>query len=109
MNKKEFKEAFRDTLENMYNIMEKKNSDYSRTWAFWNFELVSTLWITSVEKWILVRMADKMSMISTLIDQEAAVSNEAITDTLEDLANYSIILKVYLESNEKKSYYTEEH
>jgi len=99
MNKKEFKEEFKYTLENMYNIMEKKNADYAKTDPFWNFKLVESLWITTVEKGILVRMADKMSRISTLIDQEAQVKDEAIEDTLQDLANYSIILKLYLESN----------
>ena len=96
MEKKEFKEQFRDTLDNMYNIMENKNADYAKTDPFGNFRLVETLWITSVEKGILVRMCDKMSRISTLIDQKAEVKDEAIEDTLEDLANYSIILKLYL-------------
>ena len=64
-------------------------------------KLVESLWITSVEKWILVRMADKMSRISTLIDQEAQVKDEAIEDTLQDLANYSIILKLYLSTKTK--------
>ena len=73
MDKEEFKKNFKDTLDNMYNIMERKNSDYAKTSAFWNFELVEKLWITSIEKWILVRMADKMSRISTLIDQDAKV------------------------------------
>jgi hypothetical protein len=42
-------------------------------------------------------MADKMSRISTLIDQDAKVKDESIMDTLQDLANYSVILKIYLE------------
>jgi hypothetical protein len=37
-----------------------------------------------------------MSRISTLIDKEAKVEDEKIIDTLVDLANYAIILKVYL-------------
>ena len=97
MNKEEFKESFKSTLDNMYKIMERKNSDYAKISAFWNFELVEKLWITSIEKWILVRMADKMSRISTLIDQDAKVKDESIMDTLQDLANYSVILKIYLE------------
>lgn len=101
MNKKEFKEEFKKTMEEMFAIMEAKNDDYSKTSAFWNFELVNTLWITSVKKWILVRMCDKIARISTLIDQNEKVKDESINDTLIDLANYSIILKIYLSSNNK--------
>ena len=42
---------------------------------------------------------NKMSRIATLIDTEASVKDEAITDTLHDLANYSVILKIYLENS----------
>lgn len=101
MNKTQFKEEFKKTLNTMYSIMEKKNADYAKESAFWNFELVEKLWITSIEKGILVRMADKMSRISTIIDQEAQVKDEAIEDTLQDLANYAIILKIYLEYRSK--------
>lgn len=97
-DKEHFKKQFKKTLDDMYAIMEKKNSDYTKTDPFWNFKLVETLGVTTVEKWILVRMADKMSRISTLIDQDALVIDEAISDTLIDLANYSVILKLYLES-----------
>ncbi len=101
MKKTEFKEKFKENIKEMFEIIEKKNADYSKVSAFWNFELVESLWITSVEKWILVRMCDKVSRISNLIDTEAKVKDEAITDTLQDLANYSIILKIYLESKKK--------
>jgi hypothetical protein len=45
---------------------------------------------------MLVRMMDKMSRISTLLDKKAQVSDESIEDTLEDLANYAIIMKSYI-------------
>ena len=103
MNKTNFKEEFKKTLDTMYSIMEKKNADYAKSDPFWNFKLVESLWITSVEKGILVRMADKMSRISTLIDQEAQVKDEAIEDTLQDLANYAIILKIYLQNHDRSN------
>ena len=96
MNREEFKQEFQDTLDEMYSLMDRKNADYTKTSAFGNFELVEKLWITSIEKWILVRMSDKMSRISTLIDQDAQVKDEAISDTLLDLSIYSVILKIYL-------------
>ena len=41
-----------------------------------------------------------MTRIGNLLKQdvEASVADEKITDTLEDLANYSIILKVYIDT-----------
>jgi len=41
-------------------------------------------------------MMDKVSRISTLLEKEAKVKDEAIEDTLEDLINYTAILKSYL-------------
>jgi hypothetical protein len=46
-------------------------------------------------------MADKMSRIINLTERDAEVKDESINDTLVDLANYSIILKLYIESKSK--------
>lgn len=98
MDNQEFKDKFAETLDTMYKIMEAKNADYGWWNPFWNFELIEKMWVTSLEKWILVRMTDKMSRIANLIESDPKVKDEAITDTLQDLANYSIILKLYLEN-----------
>lgn len=52
---------------------------------------------------ILVRMMDKMSRISNLLNQEAQVKDEAIEDTLDDMVNYAAILKSYIKNNKKKT------
>lgn len=104
MNKQEFVKWFEDTLRNMYNIMLKKNADYStNNDPFSNFTIVEKLWIAEVEAWILVRMTDKISRIWNLLKREAKVTDESIQDTLEDLANYSIILKLYIDSKNKNN------
>lgn len=101
MTRDEFKNRFSETLSLMFKTMSEKNNDYaSDDNPFGNFTLVKELWITSIEKWILVRIADKISRISNLIDKEAKVKDESIKDTLLDLANYAIILKIYLENKE---------
>lgn len=102
MDKEVFKKDFRTTLEYMFDIMVKKNSDYSG-WdscsnPFKNFQLVEQLGVSSVEQGFLVRMCDKMSRITSLIDNEAKVSDESICDTLTDLANYAIIMSLYVKS-----------
>ncbi len=76
-----------------------KNSDYggSTDDPYANFRN-STIARVPVEKGIMVRMMDKISRISTLMDKEAQVKDEAIEDTLMDLINYAAILKSYLKN-----------
>jgi len=94
--KNKFIQDFQEQLKKMEEIMKAKNADYANSDPFSNFRLVEKLWVTTVEKWILVRMSDKMSRICNLIDKEAQVKDEAITSTLLDLANYATILSIYL-------------
>lgn len=102
MHRAEFTDNFGKTLESMFNIMKTKNKDYSTdSDPFSNFWLVESLWVTSTEKGILVRLLDKISRISNLIDNEANVKDESISDTLIDLANYAVILKIYINNKQK--------
>ena len=97
--------GFKETTENMYALHKKKNSDYAGSKdPYKNFRQCESLDICSVEQGILVRMSDKMSRISTLIgeNKEAEVTDEKLEDTLLDLANYSVILKCFLENGRKK-------
>lgn len=106
VTQKQYLEKFKKITEQMLEITKVKNHDYSTKEEWWNafknFQIVETLWITSVEKWILVRMCDKVSRISNLIDWKGEVKDESILSTLIDLANYSIILKIYLEDKNGK-------
>jgi len=100
MNQAEYLQAFRDVTEHMFTITEAKNKDYSWDWAtdaFANFKVVEEFWI-SIEDWFITRMLDKMKRISNLVRQDTYVQWEKITDTLEDLANYSILFLLYLKS-----------
>jgi hypothetical protein len=56
--------------------------------------------ICSIEQGFLVRLSDKWSRICNLIgnQKENAVLDEKVTDTLIDMANYCLILSVYLKS-----------
>lgn len=94
----ELKSNAEERFENCLEILKKKNHDYSgdRDELF-NFKLVEQLGILSTEKGILVRMVDKISRLSTLLDKEAHVADESIQDTLDDLINYAVILGYCLE------------
>jgi hypothetical protein len=87
----------KETFDSCYEIAVRKNSDYggSNTNPFNNFKNSLTVGVP-IEKGIMVRMMDKVSRISTLLEKEAMVSDESINDTLDDLINYTAILKSYL-------------
>jgi len=82
-------------------IARRKNADYSNTNdPFQNFRVSEALGIPA-EKAIIVRMSDKLMRIANLIGRERQVADETIGDTLSDLANYSMILRMYLEQKNK--------
>ena len=91
-----------ETFERCYLTAIAKNNDYggSNSDPFANFRN-STIAGVSVEKGILVRLMDKMSRISTLLDKEAKVKDESITDTIEDAINYLAIMKAYINLKNK--------
>lgn len=79
-----------------------KNNDYSwegNTDAFKNFRAAELLGVCSTEQWMVVRMLDKMVRIANLLKQKNFVEWEWIADSLLDLANYSIIMYIYLKDN----------
>lgn len=92
---------FKLTVDKMYEIAKKKKADYSWNWPFENFETVEKLSITKTANWILVRMTDKITRIVNLLEKENQVKDESIEDTLIDLANYSILLKIYLQNKNR--------
>jgi hypothetical protein len=99
MNQQELIKAFGNELEQMYAIMQAKNHDYAGDGdAFKNFKLVEFLGGATVEQGFVTRLSDKLSRIATLIHSEAKVKDEKITDTLRDMANYSILMLCYLNS-----------
>ena len=90
---------FKQITDDMIKVTESKNKDYAwenTTNAFANFMAVEWFWV-STEDWFITRMTDKLKRISNLTKQWNNVADEKITDTLQDLANYSILFMIYLE------------
>ena len=103
MTQKEYLEQFKKIVDGMYELTSRKNSDYAGADdAFRNFRESEGFGI-SVPKAVMVRISDKWSRIKNLIDKPGKVADESITDTILDLAVYSIILKLTLDEQNQKS------
>lgn len=90
------------TYEQGLGLIKTKNQDYAGNGdPFQNFNACSIVNV-SAEKALLVRMTDKMTRISNLLDRPAKVNDEKITDTLVDLCNYAAILKALIESKQEE-------
>jgi len=82
--------------------IKQKNRDYAQgDDTFQNFRMVEDAGLITVEEGIVVRMSDKMQRIINLLNDDAAVEDETIEDTLSDLRNYANILQVYLEEEKQ--------
>ena len=93
MTQDEYKEEIKKLHDECVAICEKKNQDYARSDdAFYNFREFGT-------QGILVRISDKWARIKTLIAKgKPEVNDESLDDTLKDLANYALILILFLKS-----------
>lgn len=84
---------FETILERMAEIHRVKNSDYGNS-----YELSARLLGRPVVEGLLHRMSDKLARACRLAQgQEAQVKDEALADTLLDLANYAVLAILALE------------
>ncbi len=89
-----------------YDIVESKGMDYAR-FSHLNGDTLAN--ISNSKNWgitdsicqgILVRLGDKFSRLISLTknpNENPAVSNEKVSDTVEDMINYLIYLKIKYE------------
>lgn len=97
-NQKQFLKRLQELYNNNIEISRKKNSDYAGpSDPFANFRACEMIGIPA-EQGIIVRLTDKLMRVSNLLKRPTEVSDESILDTLSDLANYAMILRVYLEN-----------
>lgn len=81
---------FREITENLADLYERKNKDYGDSFSnsLDEFGVIAGV----------VRLSDKMNRIKALTKNgEQLVLDESIKDTLQDLANYSIMTMMWLE------------
>lgn len=82
-------EVFQST---MREVLVKKSNDYSHEDALSNFKTTAAVTQTKTNSTILTMMGIKIARLGVLINQSKEPKNEAIEDTLIDLANYSFLL-----------------
>ena len=107
MNRTTFLETLRKEYDKNIAISTAKNNDYAGANtedAFANFRVIEILskGKITVEQGIVTRLTDKLQRVINLLSQESSVKTESISDTLSDLANYAMILKMYVD--EKQGY-----
>ena len=103
MNQTKYLERFKELTDQMYETTRRKNSDYTgdATQAFKNFTMVETIGFASTEQGFLTRMVDKVMRVAGFIKNGTLkVVDEKITDTLIDLAVYSLLFVIYLEQKQ---------
>lgn len=83
--------TFKEITDLMVETYEKKNHDYGNSFekSVDEFGLVSPA----------IRLTDKLNRFKTLIKTESKVKDESISDTLLDLANYSILTYLYIKNH----------
>jgi len=87
----------RETFGRCLDISVSKNQDYaSSADPFANFRRAEIAGV-SVEQGILVRLTDKLCRIGNLLEHDAAVTDEKLSDTILDGINYLAILAAWLE------------
>ena len=81
-------EKFKEIVTHMAATFEKKNHDYGNAFekSLDKFGLVAAV----------VRIGDKMNRIESLYNKKGLVADESIADTLEDMANYCVMTKMWL-------------
>ena len=100
MTTQQFLDNIESTYETALAIVQKKNKDYAGQGdPFKNFNSSNFVGV-SPERAILVRMMDKMSRISNLLEREEETKDEKIEDTIVDIINYGAILKAFLEKTD---------
>lgn len=98
MTRKNFRKSLKNTFKECLKISHKKNKDYAiNEDPFKNFRASEVVGVP-IARAILVRMTDKMSRISNLLDKENSVKDEKIEDSIYDLINYAAILRAWLKN-----------
>ena len=102
MTQKEYLERFQKIADANVALVSRKNADYGNEEdAFKNFTIGEAFGVDR-KTGVLTRMIDKLMRVSNLLKRQGKVSEESVMDTLDDLSNYAIILRLMIEDEKPK-------
>lgn len=96
MNIEKQKQIFEETVERMRDIMLRKGDDYANEDRLSNFKLAGTISGLNAELNCLSLIATKVARLGVLLNTTGEPNNESVEDSLIDLANYSLLLRMIL-------------
>lgn len=107
MNRDRLLELHKQTCTAAYELMKRKNADYSGGASgynpFLNFTRCENMGICTTERGFLVRLTDKMSRLSTFCDTGTfQVADEKLNDTIQDIINYCVLFLAYTTAKEEE-------
>jgi hypothetical protein len=92
------KDRFHEIVKEMVELHDRKNHDYGGSEYLSNFMMCEKQMGFPAWKGCIIRLSDKMSRLMNIArTEEIAVSDESVTDTLNDLAVYAIITRILYE------------
>jgi len=93
---------FAAITEQMKSIMFAKGNDYANDDRLSNFKLAGNISGLSPELNCLSLIATKVARLGVLLNNDKTPNNESISDSLLDLANYTVLLTMLLKDKESK-------
>ena len=96
MNREEQLKIFNSFVGQMGDVLVKKGKDYGNEDCLSNFKLAGTIAGLTPELNCLSLIATKVARLGVLLNSKEEPNNESISDSVLDLANYSILLHMIL-------------
>lgn len=96
MNIETQQRIFDETVDGMRNTMFRKGNDYSNADRLSNFKLAGAIAGLNAELNCLSLIATKVARLGVLLNTKGEPNNESVEDSLLDLANYTILLRMIL-------------
>ena len=98
--RKKFYEFVEGFYKQAFDIIKKKNDDYSQeSNPFSNFEFTALASGIKTEQVFLMQIANKLARLRECLDKPVSVLDETLTDTLQDTMNYCVLLAGYINKN----------
>lgn len=94
MNIDRQKEVFNIIVTQMEDVMFKKGNDYANKDRLSNFKLAGTIAGGTAETNCLNMIATKVARLGVLLNADTIPNNESIDDSILDLANYAVLLRM---------------